>query len=120
MTDATPAPLAPNPAPALTPVARVEDAAVAAARNLPQLEANLKVVAPDLVGTVEQPAMTAAHGAYGAMLLPLVGLAVAHFGLGWTSDFQALVVGGVLVAGAAAAHLVSAYLPTTIRKVINL
>ncbi len=112
----TPAPLAANPGQAPT----LLDKAVAVSRNLPQLEANVKMVAPDLVATVEQPALTAAHGAWGTLLVPAVAYLVARFGLGWDSNMVDLVAGGFALAGAAAIHYLSVALPTLKQKVLKL
>lgn len=84
-----------NPAPA----SAVVNAAVKTAQDMPQLVGNLEVVAPDIAARLTT-AVASVHAApWGGAAIALVAWGVTKLGLGWSTDFDAVVVGAGALAG---------------------
>lgn len=84
-----------NPAPA----SAVVNAAVKTAQDMPQLVGNLEVVAPDIAARLTT-AVASVHAApWGGAAIALVAWGVTKLGLGWSTDFDTIVVGAAYMLG---------------------
>lgn len=84
-----------NPAPA----SAVVNAVVQQAQNLPQLVAGLEVAAPALASALTNATVSVHAAPWGGAAVALVSLLATKFGLGWSADFDAAVVGGAFLVG---------------------
>ncbi len=75
------------------------DVVVKTAQNLPQLVAGLETVAPTLATALTQEAASIHAAPWGGAAVAAVAYAVSYLGLGWSQDFDALVVGAAYMAG---------------------
>jgi hypothetical protein len=86
------------------------DAVVKTAQNMPQLVAGLETVAPSLADSLKGATASVHAAPWGGAAVALVAWAVSYFGLGWSTDFDAAVVGLAYMAG-------SYVIPYIIKKV---
>lgn len=75
------------------------DAVVKQAQNLPQLVAGLEVVAPTLATQLTTEAASIHAAPWGGAAIAAVAYLVSYLGLGWSQDFDAIVVGGGYMLG---------------------
>ena len=83
------------------------DAAVAAAKDLPDLVHKLDKVAPDLAQQLTGKALLASKTPWGTLLTALIAYAAAKYGLGWDQSTDELVAGVGLLIGAYAMRWVT-------------
>ena len=71
--------------------------AVAEAKSLPMLIANLEAVDPDLVKQLETKPLIASRTPWGVAFASLIGMAAAHYGIGLDTSTDALLSGGLVL-----------------------
>jgi hypothetical protein len=78
------------------------NAAIGAARDLPDLVNRLQVVDPGLATQLEGHALIYSKTMYGQILAPIITLVVTKFGLGWDANTCELATGIVIMIGGVA------------------
>ncbi len=76
-----------------------ENAAVRAARDLPDLIDRLESASPALAAQLVGKSLAASRTPWGTLLLPVVAYLATRYGLGWTPDIDALVAGVAVLVG---------------------
>lgn len=92
----------------LTSTAAV-NAAVGAAKDLPDLTAKLAAIDPTLAQQITGQALVTAKGPLGVLLTTGIAYEVAKLGLGWSQGFDEAVAGAVLLAAAYVARYLTTH-----------
>ncbi len=71
--------------------------AIAEAKSLPSLIANLQAIDPELAKQLETKPLIASRTPWGVALASLIGMAAAHYGIGLDTGTDALLSGGVVL-----------------------
>ncbi len=83
------------------------DTAVAAAKNLPDLVANLKQIDSPLAQQIEGKPLAASRTPWGTLATGVVAWLAAKYGLGWDEQTCALVAGAATLLGGYAMRLIT-------------
>jgi uncharacterized membrane protein AbrB (regulator of aidB expression) len=71
--------------------------AIAEAKSLPTLIANLQAIDPALTKQLETKPLIASRTPWGVLLASLIGMAAAHYGIGLDTDMDALLSGVIVL-----------------------
>ena len=76
---------------------RLIDEAIEEAKNLPDLITKFRQIDPALAQQLTGKALLASRSPWGVLLSAIVGWLVTHYGLGWSDDTVASVVGLIIL-----------------------